>query len=131
MKKILLFICLLIIVTKINFAQNVNKVDKRALNYYTTEEINNMPLTKINQINYLYTKSFIIPDEFKNKIKPDDIDIRLYSGFRKQNERAKAYIYSMIEGIDKNNSNEYIILLSISEIQQAFKEIELKYDITK
>ena len=121
-KTILLsFLVLFFISTKAQKTQ----LDRRALNYYSQEQIAKMPNSKIKQINFLYQESFIIPEEFKTQINKDDIDIRDYSKQRLKDKRAKVFV------INKNAKREtgseksiYFYLLSIEELQQAYKKIK-------
>lgn len=102
-------------------------LDKRAFGYYTQEEINAMPNYKIKQINYLYQQSFEIPNEFKGLINPNDIDIRRYSKQRLPNRKAKVYLYNANVEQQKeqdNFSNQYIYLISIEDLQNAYENIK-------
>lgn len=96
------------------------KIDKRALRQYSADEINQMPASKILKINYLYSSSFIIPDEMKALINPSDIDIALYSLFRKENERVTLDLGTPQE----KKTGKCIILLSYQEVEKAYSEIE-------
>jgi hypothetical protein len=123
MRKILLLSTILLI-TSIVSAQSV-KIDKRAEKYYTKEEIQSMPPEKIKQINTLYTKSFIIPDQFKNNINPNDIDIREYSKERLPFDRAKVYLKEKTNTPETDiRKKEYIILLSINELKTLYSKIK-------
>ncbi len=111
------------------FFLNINaqetKPDKRALNYYSQKQIANMPEVKIKQINYLYQKSFIIPKEFEAIINADEINIRDYSNLRLSDKRAKVFIKNKNANSEKESVNSYYIyLISIDELQQAYKEIK-------
>ena len=122
-KLICIFLIFLASVISNNIYSQTNKcllIDKKALNYYTFEDINNMSLIKIKQLNYLYNKSFIIPDKFKNIINTKEIDIRNYSGYREKNKRVKVPLNIN----ERASSEEYIILLSGSEVRHKFKDIE-------
>ncbi len=109
------------------FAQKT-QIDKRALNYYSQEEIKSMPESKIKKINYLYRYSFIIPDEFKGQIDPNSIDIRKYARYRKLNEMAKVYLIDETKNVkgesDYNLSDKYIYLISIEDLRDAYEKID-------
>jgi len=123
MRKLLLLIAVFIFIAQ-SYSQSV-KIDKRAEKYYTKEEIKSMPPEKIKQINALYTKSFIIPDEFKGQINPDDIDIRDYSRERLPFDRAKVYLKQKSDRPETDNrSDKYIILLSIQELKTLYANIK-------
>lgn len=103
-------------------AQNdAKKIDKRVYNYYTKEQVLNMPLFKQKQVNYLFSKSFVIPEEMKDKIDVENFDISGYNSFRKNDEDTKVYINF------EKNTGPYFILLSKSKVNRRFKEIEAKY----
>jgi len=106
-------------------AQTISKVeiDKRAYNYYTIKEISEMPDVKIEKINYLISNSFIIPNEMKGKFTKKDINGFEFSSFRKEDERVTIPILVNQEV----KSKEYIILLSNQEIEQAYQNIDKKY----
>ena len=123
MRKTILLSLLLLFIINIK-AQKI-KVDKRALNYYSKEQITKMPETKLKQINFLYQQSFIIPDEFKTQINKDDIDIRDYSNQRLKDKRAKVFVINKNAKTERESeSNLYFYLLSIEELQQAYKNIK-------
>lgn len=120
MRNFLLTAFLLLSVSVIS--QNMDKVDKRALKKYSPEELTVMPAVKIEQINYLYNASFIIPDELKGVVNPAEIDVALYTLHRKENDRVKIDL-----GLnDEKKTGKYIILLSHKEVDKAFEEIEKK-----
>ena len=101
-------------------------IDKRAYSYYTQNEINQMPEYKIKQINFLYQHSFIIPDEFKGQINPDNINIRQYSKQRLPHQRVKVFLKGT-ENNSKERDNftgQYIYLLSIDELQEAYDSLK-------
>jgi len=123
MRKTILLGFLLLFFVGVN-AQKT-QIDKRALNYYTKEQIAKMPSSKIKQINYLYQESFVIPDEFKNQISNDDIDIRDYSKQRLKDKRAKVFVINKnAKRESESEKNIYFYLLSIEELQQAYKNIK-------
>ena len=109
------------------YAQKI-QIDKRALKYYSQEEVKSMPESKIKKINYLYKYSFIIPDEFKGQIDPNSIDIRKYARYRKLNEMAKVYLIDDSKEIkgesDYNLSGKYIYLISIEDLRDAYDKID-------
>ena len=121
-KTILLsFLVLFFVSTKAQKTQ----IDKRALNYYSQEQISKMPDSKIKQINFLYQESFVIPEEFKAQINKDDIDIRDYSRQRLKDKRAKVFVINKNAKREKESeSSMYFYLLSIEELQQAYKNIK-------
>ncbi len=120
------FVVILLMSTGL-FAQKI-QIDKRALNYYSKEEIQSMPESKIKKINYLYKYSFIIPDEFKGQIDPNSIDIRKYARYRKLNEMAKVYLIDDTKEpkaeSDYNLSGKYIYLISIEDLRDAYDKID-------
>lgn len=101
------------------FAQQTNVLDKRALKYYSAEQIECMPVTKIKQVNYYYTKSFYIDTTNINPncsdVKIDEIDVTQFSKNRKETTRASV-------GLKENCRN--IILLSWKEVKEQYKKIE-------
>ena len=101
-------------------------IDKRAFSYYTQSEINQMPEYKIKQINFLYQHSFVIPNEFNGQINPNDIDIRQYSKQRLPHTRAKVFLESIAptEKERDNFTGQYIYLLSIDELQEAYDNLK-------
>ena len=121
-KTILLsFLVLFFVATKAQKTQ----IDKRALNYYSKEQIAKMPEKKLKQINFLYQHSFIIPDEFKTQINTNDIDIRDYSNQRLADKRAKVFVINKnAKRETESEKNIYFYLLSIEELQQAYKNIK-------
>jgi hypothetical protein len=100
------------------------EIDKRALNYYTQEQISEMPDVKIKQVNFLYQQSFIIPEENIKKINPQDINIIDFNQSRLPNERAKVYLSDKNSKEGSENPELYFYLLSIEELQQAYKNIK-------
>ena len=123
MKKKLIFAFTILLFISVN-AQQI-ELDKRALNYYSKEQITKIPDTKIKQINFLYQESFIIPKEFEGQINPNDIDIRDYSQQRLPNEQAKVFLINKDATKEKESqSNYYIYLISIEELQEAYKTIK-------
>ena len=79
----------------------------------------------MKQINFLYSKSFVIPDEFKTQINTSDIDIRYYSNQRLVDKRAKVFVINKDAKREKESEkNIYFYLLSIEELQQAYKNIK-------
>ena len=111
---------------QLSFAQNAGpvKVDSRAFLFYSQDELDAMPEYKKAQINFLINKSFIIPNEMKAKINPDDINGMEYNGYRKEDERAKVPLM-----ISKELTNaEYIILLSYKELDEAYVKIKKQYE---
>lgn len=99
-------------------------LDSRAYLLYTQDEINEMPEYKKAQINFIIRKSFIVPNEMKGKINPDEINGMEYNGYRKENERVKVPLL-----ISKEISNfEYIILLSYKEIDEAYLKIKKQFE---
>lgn len=106
------------------FSQTKVALDKRAINYYSAQEINEMPESKIIQTNYLFRESYLIPDEFKQTLNSDNVDGFKLGAFRKEKERVKINIDMDKEG--KPASNKYIILLSYEEVDKALNEIKEK-----
>ncbi len=112
------------------FACNVNaqtsstvEIDKRAYNYYTKSEIEAMPDVKKAKINYLINNSFIIPNEMKGRFSKKDINGLEFSAFRQRNKRVSIPVQ-----INKEiKSKDYIVLLSETEIKEAYRLIEKKY----
>ncbi len=120
------FILLILMCLAINslFAQDT-QLDRRAIQKYTQEQIREMPKTKIKQINFLYQQSFIIPDQFKNKIDPNSIDISLYSKMRLVDQQAKVNLINPDAKRESESTTElYIYLLSIDELKQAYQNIK-------
>ena len=105
------------------FSQNTKKIDKRAFNYYTQKEINDMPFYKIMQINYDFRDSYIIPKEMKHKINSKKIDVFKLGIYRKKNDNYKIDIGTLDEKI----TGKYIILKSQSEVAKIHQEIKEKY----
>ena len=100
------------------------EIDKRALNYYSADQIEKLSDVKIKQINYLYQQSFIIPEEFKTKINSVDIDIRKYSNCRLPDKKAKVALIKGDEREVSQGESVYIYLISIRELQEAYKRIK-------
>ncbi len=122
MRKLLLLTILFLSISV--FSQKI-EIDKRARKYYTDTEIASMSNSKIKRINALYQQSFIIPDEFKGSINPNDIDIRDYSKERLPHERAKVHIRVKTNTPETDiRKKEYIILLSIDELQELYSKIK-------
>ncbi|MBI4646358.1 MAG: hypothetical protein HY738_07145 [Bacteroidia bacterium] len=129
MKNILMLSLNLFLLTVLSgqlLAQSKEEIDKRALKYYSNQEIKEMPAYKIKQINYLFTKSFIIPDEMKEKVDPAQIDINQYTRIREYDSQKKVNLINngTVTSEADAFTEKYIILLSIKEIQQAYKDIE-------
>lgn len=117
------FIVIAFISTIQVFSQNSNLVDRRALNKYSVDEINKMPKSKIDKLNYFYSSSFIVPEEMKGLINAQDIDIADYSLFRKEKTNEKIDLGA----IKEHFTGKYIILISHEELEKAYNEIENKY----
>ncbi|OFX55531.1 MAG: hypothetical protein A2046_00820 [Bacteroidetes bacterium GWA2_30_7] len=122
MKHIFAFIFL--IICTLSYSQEKTQIDKRALNYYSEQEIKEMPVSKILQTNYLFRDSYIIPDEFKQSLNSENVDGFKLGAFRKEKERVKINID--IEKEEKITSNKYVILLSYEEVDKALNEIKAK-----
>ncbi len=124
MRNLITGIVLILIASSV-FGQEIT-VDKRAYGYYTQNEINKMPKYKIKQINFLYQHSFTIPDEFKGQINPNDIDIRQYSKQRLPHSRAKVFLKTQGDTQKErdNFTGQYIYLLSIDELREAYENIK-------
>lgn len=105
------------------FSQNNKIIDKRALSYYTKDEINNMPLYKVMQLNYDFNDSYIIPVEMKRKVNKKKIDVLKFSNLRNKNTETKVDIGS----IDEKSTGLFIILKSQVEVSKAHQEIKNKY----
>ena len=106
-------------------AQNSRKssLDSRAAAYYSEKEIEKMMLVapyKIEQINFLYSKSFRIINQDGRPIKTDasKFDIYNYERFRKQNERA---VFRL------TREGDALELLSREEVDQAYISIQNSY----
>lgn len=121
--KLIAFVILLGICT-LSYSQETVQIDKRAFNYYTEQEIKEMPVLKIIQTNYLFRESFIIPDEFKQTLNSENVDGFKLGAFRKEKERVKISID--IEKEEKLSSNKYVILLSYEEVDKALSDIKAK-----
>lgn len=104
----------------LSYSQNSNIVDKRALNHYSKEELNNMPLNKILKLNYLFSSSFIIPEEMKKNIDPSEVDVYIYGSYRKENEEVKIDLGAPFE----KRTGKFIILLPFKDIDDAYKAID-------
>ena len=115
---ILLGICTL------SYSQESLQIDKRAINYYSEQELADMPLSKILQTNYLFRESYIIPDEFKQTLNSENVDGFKLGAFRKEKERVKINVDMDKEG--KSASNKYVILYSYEEVDKALNEIKAK-----
>ena len=123
MRKTILLSLLILLFVAAN-AQKV-QIDKRATNYYSKEQVSKMSDTKIKQINFLYQESFIIPKESKGLINKDEIDIRNYSNQRLADKRAKVFVKNKNAKREvESEKNIYFYLLSIEELQQAYKKIK-------
>ncbi|RLD48311.1 MAG: hypothetical protein DRI94_12730 [Bacteroidetes bacterium] len=105
------------------FSQNTKIIDKRAYNYYTQKDINEMPLYKIMQINYDFNDSYIIPKEMKRKINHKKVDVFKLSVYRKKHENYKIDLGT----IDEKTTGKYIILKSQQEVAEIHKKIQNKY----
>ena len=112
-------------------AQNPQQVDQRALKHYTVEEISQMPDYKIEQINFLFNESYLIPEKFQEKINAEQVDIMLFTGYRKQAERVNVPLNINTEGREGGISEEYIILLSADELKEAFQKIRNNHSTTQ
>lgn len=106
------------------FGQTKPVLDKRAYNHYNIDEINIMPTSKIEKLNFLFQQSYLIPEDMEGIIVPDDVDVYSFSGFRKEDERVSVPLLITKE----LPSEEYIILLSFKELDQAFRQIDQKYE---
>lgn len=107
---------------------NLEIIDKRALNHYTKDDIKEMAIAKVYFVNWLFTKSYIIPDEYKNVINEKNIDIFEYTTFRDENQQVKVYV-SPDGNIEKAASvkGAYIILKSHKEVRNVRKKIEQRF----
>lgn len=123
--KILGFILLFISINV--YSQKSELIDKRALKHYSIQQIEEMPIYKIHQTNYLLKESFIVEDEFKNLIDLSKVDALKLGVFRKEKERVRINIDIEKEGKGSNLSKIYIILLSYQEVDIALAEIKEKY----
>ena len=123
MRKTILLSLLVLLFVATN-AQKV-QIDNRASNYYSKEQVLEMSDTKIKQINFLYQESFIIPEESKGFINKADIDIRNYSNQRLADKRAKVFVKNKNAKSEvESEKNIYFYLLSIEELQKAYKKIK-------
>lgn len=98
-------------------------LDSRAAAYYSEKDIEKMKLVapyKIEQINFLYGKSFNIINQDGKSVKTDasKFDIYNYERFRKQNERA---VFRL------NRDGDALELLSREEVDQAYIKIQNTY----
>lgn len=119
---IALIVCL--IATFNVFGQTKPVLDKRAYNHYNIDEINIMPASKIEKLNFLFQQSYLIPEDMAGIIIPDNVDVYSFSGFRKEDERVSVPLMITKE----LPSEEYIILLSFKELDQAYRQIDQKYE---
>lgn len=120
----LIFTFTLFVISILTYSQELNQIDKRALNYYSTDELKEMPQSKIKEVNFYYSESFIIPEEFKEIIKAENINIKTYEEYRQINERAKVYLYKETStGEVQEESNYFIYLLSKNELKEAYKTL--------
>lgn len=106
------------------YTQEIVIIDNRAKENYTEKEISEMPISKVREINFYYSESFIIPDEFKGIIKSENINIKTYEEYRQLTERTKVFLYTdSTKGETQELSNYFIYLLSKNELQQAYKNL--------
>ena len=122
MKKILMMAVALLTFFSYSHAQ---ELDARAKQKYSADEISQFSQAKIQKLNYLYQHSFLIPEEFAGQINVADIDIRDYNSLRKKSQRVKAAVN--LEGNSRLNNGVYIILLSVDELQEAYRIIERRF----
>lgn len=125
MKAKLLIVTGLVLFCALVRAQDVQslQLDSRAYRHYTADEIKAFDAAKIEKLNYLFNESFIIPDDMKSTLKNEDVDIYGFSSFRSENERVKL----PLSAITEQAGNEYIILLSYKELDEAYLIIDEKY----
>lgn len=122
MKIILMFV--FVYAFNMAYTQEIVKIDKRAKENYTEKDISEMPISKIKEINFYYSESFIVPDEFKGIIKPEHINIKTYEEYRQTDKRTKVYLYNETSiGEIQEASNYFIYLLSKNELQKAYKNL--------
>lgn len=100
---------------------NFNLIDERAKQYFSQEEINNLPPYRIEQINYLFRESFKIDTETKPcticpAIDASQIDIRKFN--RDQNFPTRHYL---------SNPGHAILIYPWVVVKKQLAEIENKY----
>ena len=108
------------------------ELDQRAMNYYSEQQVAELSDLKIKQINYLYSNSFVVPEEMQEKINPEEIDVRKYSKRRSKSERVKIYLIAQGETRSEEQAftENYILLKSIDELKDAYSQLE-KGEATK
>lgn len=110
--------CLLIFLLTSNAYSQ--EIDSRVYNHYSKEEVNTMGPEKIEKMNFLLRESFIIPDEMKDVISHDDVDVLDYAVLRLEDQRAKVHLL-----IDKEISDgPYFYLISFKELDAAYMRID-------
>lgn len=117
-----LIVAVLTVLPAILFAQSGIKLDHRAYNHYTIDEINKMSEAKKRQVNFLFNQSFIVPEKYKEVVNPDLIDVLDYNSLRRPNDRVEVYLRSK-EGEEEVSTDRTIILLSINELLNMYKAI--------
>lgn len=127
MKTLIALFAFCFIITGLN-AQNVVQIDSRALNHYDRSKVEEMPLSKIEKINYLFQQSFIVEESSKAFIDVNKFDVFPYAIYRKENERVRINIAYMGEKRIEGQVDAFIILLSHKELDAAYNSILNKYE---
>lgn len=94
-------------------------IDYRVFKHYTLDDIKEMTKSKKEQVNYLYSSSFEINQNYCN-VKKKDIDVYEYNQFRTLNEDASVYY------VVNSNCKLLITLDSWNKIEEAKAKISLK-----
>ncbi|MBN2681331.1 MAG: hypothetical protein JXR58_02375 [Bacteroidales bacterium] len=106
-----------------SFCLNAQDVDSRVYKHYSKEEVSEMNSEKIEKMNFLIRESFIIPEEMKGKINPDELDVLGYAVLRLEDERAKVHL--MID--EEIADGPYFFLISYKELDAAYLRIEQSF----
>jgi hypothetical protein len=94
----LLFLCFMLIAllfTTEGFSQdNMSQVDPRAKKHYTAEQINTFSPEKLKQVNFYYSKSFVLMKKGNGcpDVSEQTIDITKYENQRAENRRVVVFI---------------------------------------
>lgn len=78
---------------------------------------------KIEKMNFLIRESFVIPEEMKNIINADELDVLGYAVLRMEDQRAKVHIMINEEIAD----GPYFYLISYKELDAAYQRIEQSF----
>jgi hypothetical protein len=98
------------------------KLDKRIAKYYAEPDLLKMKSTKINQLNYLYLKTYTVIgynslDAEVKKFIDDSFDIGLYEKYRKADDKA-------IVEVNMEGKKFTVELLSRSEVLKTKENIQ-------